>query len=96
MKKKAECYHLPSKCKGTICCFHNPSKHHMVDWQLNIRLDRGGLTERICPHGIGHPDPDSLEWLKRRAKVNKRGEKVSDGGIHGCDGCCSPTWEVVR
>ena len=34
--------------------------------------------ERICDHGIGHPDPDEFRI--------RNGE---DDGIHGCDGCCS-------
>jgi hypothetical protein len=90
---KEGCYHPKKQCEGTICCFHNPSKHHMIDWQLNIRLDRGALTERICPHGIGHPDPDSLVWLQGR---QKKFELQIDEGIHGCDGCCSPKIEVIR
>lgn len=88
MKQKDGSYHTPTKCKGTVCCFHSPSEHHMRDWKLNIRLDRSGLTERICPHGIGHPDPDSLAWLKLKG--------VDDEGVHGCDGCCVSRWEVIR
>jgi hypothetical protein len=32
--------------------------------------------ERICEHGIGHPDPDQI--MRDEA-----------GWVHGCDGCCS-------
>ena len=32
--------------------------------------------ERTCPHGVGHPDPDS-PWAHD-----------SHEWIHGCDGCC--------
>ena len=49
--------------------------NHMSKWPKNIR--ETGLVERVCPHGIGHPDPD---WLKGRP---------SHWGVHGCDGCCS-------
>ena len=49
--------------------------NHMSKWPKNIR--ETGLVERVCPHGIGHPDPD---WLKG---------KPSHWGVHGCDGCCS-------
>lgn len=77
---KQKCYHKASQCKGHHCCFHNPSKHHMNKWPMHIRLDRGGLTERKCAHGIGHPDPDSLAWLNRMGS--------EDEGVHGCDGCC--------
>jgi hypothetical protein len=37
----------------------------------------------VCPHGIGHPDPDSMEWLGRIG--------VADDGVHECDGCCQRT-----
>ncbi len=57
--------HAPSQCKGAPCPFHAPSAHHMVDWPLNVRHDKSCLAERICPHGVGHPDPDSLAWLRR-------------------------------
>lgn len=30
-----------------------------------VRYDKYGLTERMCEHGIGHPDINSVEWLKR-------------------------------
>lgn len=73
--------HPESTCEGEFCCFHNPSDHHMRDWPRNVRLDKGALTERICPHGVGHPDPDSLAWL-----VRVSGE--DHWGVHGCDGSC--------
>ena len=72
--------HTPDKCAGQSCCIHNPSDHHMRDWELNIRFDRG-ITERLCPHGIGHPDPDDAAY--RRTLPGE-----FDSGIHGCDGCC--------
>ena len=67
--------HAPDQCFGEWCCIHNPSPHHMVYWPQNWRADRR-IMERVCPHGIGHPDPDD--------------PKTSDyyEGIHGCDGCC--------
>jgi hypothetical protein len=65
--------HPKTKCKGQHCCIHNPSDHHMKEWPQNWRGDRG-IMERICPHGIGHPDPDDPATDK----------------IHGCDGCCTP------
>ncbi len=76
--------HGSSACSGQYCCLHNPSPHPLDHATLNWRQDRG-FTERICPHGIGHPDPDSLAYLARR-----------DGEfheplvylVHGCDGCC--------
>lgn len=71
--------HDADKCAGRHCLVHNPSDHHMRGWPLHWRDDKG-VMERICPHGIGHPDPDSAEFL----------ESVGLGalGVHGCDGCC--------
>jgi len=74
--------HPFEKCQGRACCLHAPSDHKMRDWPLHWRNDRA-LMERICPHGVGHPDPDDLAY----------GEMVMPGtawsrGIHGCDGCC--------
>lgn len=72
--------HAPEDCAGRHCVIHNPSDHHMREWKLNWRADRG-LMERICPtHGTGHPDPDGLAY------------EISQGreyqGVHGCCGCC--------
>lgn len=66
-------------CSGRSCVVHNPSDHHMRGWRLNWRGDRG-LMERICPHGVGHPDPDDLAYQR---SVSREWQ-----GHHGCDGCC--------
>lgn len=80
--------HLRSQCAGTHCAIHNPSHHHMQTWPLNIRFDRADfLAERICEHGVGHPDPDSLAYIVRRDPGN------TWSGIHGCDGCCRPPYD---
>lgn len=42
-------------------------------WNRHKRFDRR-ITENVCLHGIGHPDPTTL--------------KKGDRGLHGCDGCC--------
>lgn len=63
--------HPPSACAGRACVVHNPSTHNMLEWPTHFREDRG-ITERICPHGVGHPDPDD----------------ISADTVHGCDGCC--------
>lgn len=67
--------HPPETCAGEVCCIHNPTDHHMRKWKQHWRSDRG-IMERICPHGVGHPDPDDLS--------------IREGGDnrHGCDGCC--------
>jgi hypothetical protein len=36
--------------------------------------------ERICPHGVGHPDPDDV---------------FATDTVHGCDGCCTPPSDVA-
>ena len=69
--------HSQVRCEGTHCPVHNPSNHHMKDWPQNYRDDLG-CTERVCEHGIGHPDPDDIMW---------------ESTVHGCDGCCTPPAE---
>lgn len=73
--------HTRAACWGYWCPVHYPSPHHMRDWPQNWRSDRG-IIERMCPHGIGHPDPDD-------PKVKDRYEYV-----HGCDGCCARVFDV--
>lgn len=77
--------HTPSQCAGEFCCIHNPSDHALREAPLNFRFDRG-LTERICDHGIGHPDPDSLAFLQRVLTPEDYESRAL--GVHGCDGCC--------
>ncbi|WP_125078773.1 hypothetical protein [Mycobacterium sp. P7213] len=94
--------HPMDNCAGRRCVVHNPSDHHMRDWPLVWRNDRG-IFERRCPHGIGHPDPDQFEfWAQARKRWRPAlSADVIDGpyppqnpydgiGIHGCDGCCHP------
>lgn len=66
-------------CGAEFCCIHNPSNHRMRSFEMLWRSDRG-MMERICPHGIGHPDPDDMAF--------KRAAGIPDDGTHGCDGCC--------
>lgn len=49
--------HTRSDCQAEHCVIHNPSQHHMREWPTHWREDKGEM-ERICPHGVGHPDPD--------------------------------------
>jgi hypothetical protein len=74
--------HPESACAGRPCVLHNPSDHHMRDWKLNWRDDRG-FMERLCPdRGIGHPDPDDMAYHRSQGR--------GWIGTHGCDGCCAP------
>jgi hypothetical protein len=72
-------FHPRRICSPGPCVLHNPSEHHMREWRTNYRADRG-LMERVCPHGIGHPDPDDLTWHVSQGRDYQ--------GVHGCDGCC--------
>ena len=74
--------HNKKDCNGQPCPIHNPSDHCMRDFPTHWRDDRG-IMERICPHGVGHPDPDDLRI--------RNGE---DSGVHGCDGCCSGDYPI--
>jgi len=68
--------HGEEECRTPgACTIHSPSNHHMIDLSQYWRADRG-FMERICSHGVGHPDPDErLEGAD---------------AVHGCDGCCTP------
>lgn len=74
--------HGPDACSGEYCVIHNPSDHPLKDAPIHFRTDWGYLAERVCPHGIGHPDPDSVAHFERIG--------VDGIGVHGCDGCCRP------
>ena len=85
-KKDGIRYHTKNKCKGQVCIFHNPTKHKMRNWPMNLRTDSWAapLIERICEHGVGHPDPDSVTYLESVATKGSKGT----WGMHGCCGCC--------
>jgi hypothetical protein len=77
--------HPFTKCDGTVCALHNRTDHAMRSFPQHWRYDRG-LIERICPHGVGHPDPDQRGYL-----VQRYGERRADAEfIHGCcwERCC--------
>lgn len=78
--RKGLIIHSPGKCAGQPCPFHNPSDHALKDAPMNVRLDRNALVERMCAHGVGHADPDSVDYFETVGKTGM--------GIHGCDGCC--------
>jgi hypothetical protein len=70
-------------CQMPHCVIHKPSDHHMRSWPLRWRDDRR-IFERQCPHGVGHPDPDDVQF-----KIEYHEDTYA--GIHGCDGCCART-----
>lgn len=71
--------HPRATCRGYWCACHYPSSHHMRDWPQNWRED-AKIMERMCDHGIGHPDPDDPAAFRH--------------SIHGCDGCCARPFEL--
>lgn len=73
--------HDREMCWGYWCPIHYPSPHHMRDWPQNWRSDRG-IMERVCPHGVGHPDPDETKLYNKY------------DWSHGCDGCCSRAFDL--
>lgn len=89
--KYVEIHERTDDCLEHGCCIHNPSNHPMRDfpqvWREAIPIVdlKPSHMERICPHGIGHPDPDSLAYLRRTG----REDLARHLSVHGCDGCCS-------
>lgn len=83
--------HSKKDCKGEHCVIHNPSDHAMRAFPTHWRGDRY-LMERICPHGIGHPDPDDLAFKALAFGNTEAGKQnLKSEFIHGCDGCCNET-----
>ena len=78
--QRLEGVHRGGSCQGDTCVFHKPTDHHMASWPQIWRYDRH-IFERICPHGVGHPDPDQFEFWKLN-------EVYESEAVHGCDGCC--------
>lgn len=70
--------HTAEQCQG-YCVVHNPVHHHMIGWPIVWRADTR-LFERMCPCGVGHPDPSQFEYWESTDQTWKM--------IHGCCGCC--------
>jgi len=78
--------HTKAQCKATRkaggpkgCALHRPTIHKLTGSKQVLRGST--LIEDICPHGIGHPNPDSADYLNWR-------DGTTTWDIHGCDGCC--------
>ena len=72
-------------CHEHGCVAHSPTpvsaSNPLGDAPYNWRGDRyPPIMERICPHGIGHPDVDQANYNTRNG--------LEYENIHGCDGCC--------
>lgn len=83
--------HGEAVCAGQPCVIHNPSEHHMREWELYMDPQLAYLAFRKCPtHGMEHPDPDSMAYTVK-ALVERQGwekEEAEALGVHGCCGCC--------
>lgn len=77
-------FHEPSVCVGEFCPLHNPSPHVLLHLNQQWR-SAAYLMERICSHGVGHPDPDHISAV---AKLKGHAFAPTQS-LHGCDGCCS-------
>lgn len=76
-------------CDIDGCAIHNPSYHKLSDAKQYMREDKSWLIERICEHGIGHPDPDSASFIAKQ-------EGNKSIWVHGCDGCCREIPAPIR
>lgn len=72
--------HSEWKCHGRPCVIHRPTNHRMRKWPLAWR-DEPGIFDRVCAHGISHPDPDQFDYW--------RSEGLMHHGMHSCDSCCA-------
>lgn len=68
--------HSADSCAGGPCAIHNRTDHAMRRYPQHWREDLH-IIERICRHGVGHPDPDMPY------------PPGSPERVHGCDGCCT-------
>lgn len=82
--------HAAGTCVGAFCCIHDPSNHSLKNAPRNWRGDRN-LMERICEHGVGHPDPDDLAYHRLIDGSPDADDESWARGVHGCchERCCS-------
>lgn len=83
--------HDPVRCQGRPCVIHSPTPHCMSHLRLHWRGDRK-IFERICIHGVGHPDPDQYQyWREIYAVKAALGEidSADDWSYETIHGCCA-------
>jgi hypothetical protein len=49
--------------------------------------------ERMCPHGVGHPDPDDPKLMNLNSTEHNSSYFEY---IHGCDGCCAGAYSQLN
>lgn len=82
--KLGNVHRITDDCLNHGCAVHNPTPGPLSHRPYNWRTDRN-IMERICEHGIGHPDHDSAAFQRRFDRAYEN--------VHGCDGCCGNTTE---
>jgi hypothetical protein len=80
--------HNSEDCLGEFCTMHKRSNHPMRSFPQHWRSDRA-IMERICPHGVGHPDPDDIKISMFDHSSGKTNYEL----VHGCDGCCAGSYK---
>ena len=71
--------HVMTVTCALACVVHNPTDGVHRKLPLHWRDDRG-IFERICKHGIGHPDPDQFPYWEATDQEGQR--------VHGCSVSC--------
>jgi hypothetical protein len=85
--------HKAAVCAGSHCAIHNPSDHPLKNARRVLRgpdpfsLKPVGFVERVCEHGSGHSDPDSVAFYDNNGHPGT--------GVHGCDECCRGEMNVA-
>lgn len=77
--------HPAERCQGRNCCIHNPSDHALKAAPMHWN-DAARRTERVCPHGQHHPDPDHLTYVLDHEGMLAYFEHKYHSP---CDGCCN-------
>jgi len=57
--------HSAESCAGPRCPIHTWSDHHMTSWPQRWT---DAHMERVCTHGLGHPDPDDVIYQETLQK----------------------------
>jgi hypothetical protein len=85
--------HGKDQCSGTPCSVHSPSNHPLSASPRDWRPERA-LMERICSHGVHHPDPDDRAHWERRLGGDPAAREFLDARTdHPCDGCCTGNYQ---
>lgn len=71
-------------CGTGFCCIHNPSDHPLRDAPM-FWIDQFKSMDRLCSHGVRHPDPDDFAF---KVRVGVPHLLLSVIGAHECDHCC--------